>query len=293
MTHGWGGPGRPAERPSSMCTASRRRAFTLIELLVVIAIIAVLAGLLLPAMAGARRRAEGAVCLNSQRQLVLAWRFYSDDNQSQLVLNNPDNYGGANGAKFPSWSLGNHKYGSPDGTNVALLMSNRVASLGPYVQTVRLFKCPGDRSKTRLADGKAHPRLRSYSMNGSMGSSILAGAGGEVFFKMDEWNRFQRPGWIVFMDTHDDSLGTCNFTLARDATFGGWSKFPAARHGRAGTLGFVDGHAEMKRWTDTRTLAPVTGGPIPPVNHFGSPDYHYVYLRFGKLQPIYPFSDDF
>lgn len=189
--------------------------------------------------------------------------------------------------------MGTHKYGSPDGTNVALLMSNRVASLGPYVQTVRLFKCPSDRSKTKLADGKAYPRLRSYSMNGTMGTEVLWGSGGEIFLKMDDWNRFQRPGWIVFLDTHDDSVGTCIFSLTRDATFGGWAKFPTARHGRAGTLGYVDGHAEMKRWADPRTLAPVTGGPIPPQNHFGSPDYRYVYMRFGKLQPLYPFSDEF
>jgi prepilin-type processing-associated H-X9-DG protein len=110
---------------------------------------------------------------------------------------------------------------------------------------------------------------------------------------MDEWNKFQRPGWIVFMDTHDDSIGTCAYALGRDATFGGWGKFPTARHGQAGTLGFVDGHVEMKRWVDPRTLAPVTGGIIPPLNHFGSPDYHYVWLRSHKLQPIYPFSDDF
>lgn len=123
-------------------------------------------------------------------------------------------------------------------------------------------------------------------MNGSMGTEVLAGAGGEIFFKMDEWNKSQRPGWIVFMDTHDDSIATCNLTLARDATFSGWSKFPTARHGKAGTQGFVDGHLEMKRWVDSRTLARVTGGSTPPQNHFGGPDYHYVYLRFGNLQPI-------
>ena len=268
-------------------------AFTLIELLVVIAIIAILAGLLLPALAQGRRRAEGAVCLSNQRQMLIAWRLYSDEHNDQIVLNNPDNQYDSRGQHLPSWSLGSHKYGNPDGTNVALLMSNRVASLGPYLRTVNIFKCPSDRSRTKLADGHAYPRTRSYSMNGTMGSDVLFGSGGEVFFKMDEWNKFHRPGWIVFMDTHEDSIGTCNSTLARDATYGTFSKYPTGRHGKAGTLGFVDGHVEMKRWVDQRTLAPITGGPIPVQNLFGDPDYHYVYLRFGKLQPIYPFSDDF
>ena len=79
--------------------------------------------------------------------------------------------------------------------------------------------------------------------------------------------------------------------------FGGYGlmeEYPAARHGNAGTLGFVDGHVEMKRWVDPRTLIPVTGSIWHPVvNHFGSPDYHYVCLRSHKLQPLYPFSDDF
>lgn len=130
-------------------------------------------------------------------------------------------------------------------------------------------------------------------MNAAMGTKILWGSGGEYFLKMDEWNRFNRPGWIVFMDSHEDTMRLCSFALTRGAAFGGWSGFPSARHGRAGTLGYVDGHVEMRRWVDARTLPPVTGKPVPAQNHFGSPDYHYVWMRSGKLQPIPNFNDDF
>jgi prepilin-type N-terminal cleavage/methylation domain-containing protein/prepilin-type processing-associated H-X9-DG protein len=259
--------------------------FTLIELLVVIAIIAILAGLLLPALARARAKGEGSVCISNQRQLTIAWRLYSDDNRDVLVLNNPYNYWGSDGQRFPSWSLGDHRYGNPDGTNLALLMSNRVASLGGYLPTVRVFKCPSDRSKTTLGDGKSYSRVRSYTMNGHMGTEVLKGTGGQPFLKMGAWNQFDRPAWIVFTDTHEDAIGTCIFNQARDVDYGIWQKRPTGRHGGGGTLGFVDGHVEMKRWQDPRTFLSNIG------NVWGSPDWHWFWLRHSKLEPQYWFDD--
>ena len=62
-----------------------KNAFTLIELLVVIAIIAILAGLLLPALAKAKSKAQGITCMNSNNQLTMAWRFYAEEIDSRLV----------------------------------------------------------------------------------------------------------------------------------------------------------------------------------------------------------------
>lgn len=99
----------------------QRRGFTLIELLVVVAIISILAGLLLPSLSQARRRAQGVSCVNNLKQLGLAMQMYWDDFDGRIT--------GLSGT-FPNW------------TNAA---GPRAWSqvLAPYTQTTRVFTDPG------------------------------------------------------------------------------------------------------------------------------------------------------
>ena len=221
----------------------RNAAFTLIELLVVIAIIAILAGLLLPALSRSKGTAQGAACLGNLRQLQTGSHMYADDHLDRYV----NNHGvGETRAKKQSWANNVQDWTDSEGnTNTALLTE---ALLGSYVgKSAAVFKCPADR--TRADNG---PHIRSFSMNSLVGDpGELTNRFNPSFIQFFKEVEVQNPAsTFVFLDEHPDTLND-GFFMNRLEEEPKWGNLPASYHNGTGNFTFADGHSETHRWVVT------------------------------------------
>jgi len=262
---------------------NHRRAFTLIELLVVIAIIGILAALLLPVLSRAKQRAQGALCLNNGKQLMVAMHLYTGDN-NDFYPPNPDD---ANNMPGYNWCGGSAGIGQSDEFNPDILLDpDRSLLIGYLGNNAALFKCPADRregvyqgSNPALA-GKIVPAARTFSMSQSVGTidpgfddAELSGSayihtgipnlsvngpwldGTHNHRRNSPWRTFGKMSdagppspsdlW-VFVDEDANGLNDAAFavTMVGDQ----WMDVPGTYHNGGCGFAFADGHSETHHW---------------------------------------------
>ena len=244
-----------------------RKGFTLIELLVVIAIIAMLLSILMPSLGAAKELAGAVVCSAREKQILLAWVLYAQDNDGKLCtprtsqVNAPTNeYDWV--ALDPAYVGGSTVEQEIEGIEKGALYQ--------YYEDPKLLHCPMDK---RYRSSPANPGFggeggyRSFSFvyhangrtkmpNGNpIGYLITNGtilSASEVFRKLDD---LTAPSSKFVLVEDNDNTGFNRHAWVMDLRDPPKFKDPfAVFHGDRSVLGFGDGHVEKIAWRDHRTI---------------------------------------
>lgn len=233
----------------------RQEGFTRVDLLAMIMTLGILVLTQFPGLANHRQASKAVVCLNNLSQLQKTWQLYADDFNGFFPASSPT-------TKFPEWS------GIRDGNVDPNYTVPTRSPLWSYSsKNIGMWRCPADPARV-VSGSQVSVRLRTYSMNIWMRDrSIYSDTSWRTFHRIYDFNNAIPEQILLVIDEHPGSVNDAAFTMDmtgfRDET-NKWSMvdFPASNHAGGAGVVFVDGHTELKRWTDNRTKPPFVPGRL-------------------------------
>jgi len=235
--------------PTKTSVSRQSAGFTLIELLVVIAIIAILAAILLPALATAKKKATMAGCLSNEKQLITAQLMYAADFGERLAAGKTLG-GGFWGPPYPdstSWPGQNGDWVMKTILIPALTKSNLLYA---YAANYALDHCPGDKQRNVSGTIGAFPSSPNgvcpglgFGFDGYSVTDNMNGKKATVFHRSSD-----TLALIEEAEGRGYNLGTWGGPAAN------WVDLPTLFHGNVSTMAFLDGHAWHYKWTDPTVI---------------------------------------
>lgn len=257
----------------------RRPAFTLIELLVVIAIIALLLGIIMPAISKAKAIAATAVCLSNIGQMGKAYYMYAEENKGFVTDGKPCLTADVNSAAERATAYFNFVVDGKRWRQLCFVANPmdqtgnfshqnlqdeirglEKGGLWPYLQSPDVYHCPVDtrwRRPPDRGDPKRHAigGWRSYSI----GSVLSAGGYGETGSGENKavtlkYSEIRSPGdKIVFLEEMDPEGMNDNYWNMYLVSARWWDPVSIVHNGYS-TFAYADGHTERHKWTDKNMI---------------------------------------